>query len=505
MPGPPSSVSDPPRPGLSLTAKAAIVCLAALMRVRFVHTPLTTDEGGYVAIGRAWRHGKSLYTDLWVDRPQGLITVYRLWDTIGFSHTWFIRVLAIVVGAVAALALAHLVTVLRSPSAGVVAGLLAAAFSASPALEGFTPSGELLGSTGTVFALLIGCSVLLGRLSPRWMYAAGVAGDIAMSMKQSGIDGLAALGLWLALAFVFRWLPRREAVVRAAQLVAGAATVIAVLVVHGALTGWSAYWYAVNGYRTEQRSLFVGAMWPRFIETAHVARGILLPALMVALAIVIARRGRFTVPHILWVLPLWLLTATGSFLAGGQFFRHYWVIVTFPIAAVSGVVLGSVRAVRWRALVVAAVLVPVAWSWWGIASLSRDEIPLVTGSNTRAVKSEAVADWYRRHAQPGDTLYAMCARADLYANAHADPPYPYLWFDNVHKVPGALHELRGLIASDQRPTYIALFQPPRACGFAGPLAAQLLLHYVRVAFVDGVPILKAVEPEDRPPVQYPWQ
>jgi len=398
--------------------------------------------------------------------------------------------------------------VLRSPRAGLVAGVLAAALSASPALEGFTPSGELLGSTGSVFVLLIGCSVLLGRLSPRWMFAAGVAGGIAMSMKQSGVDGLAALGSWLLLAFVLGWLPRRTAIVRAAQLVAGAVAVVAVLVLHGALTGWSAYWYAVNGYRTEQRSVFVGAMWPRFYETAHVARGILLPSLTIAVAVIVvltAVRRLPSIPPLLWVLPLWMLTATGSFLAGGQFFRHYWVIVTFPTAALCGLVIGSVPLARWRTIAMVAALVPVAWSWWGIASVSRDEIPLVTGSNARAVKSEGVAAWLRQHTQPGDTVYAMCARADLYANAHADPPYPYLWFDNVHKVPGAMTALRSLIASDHRPTYIAEFQPPRVCGFAGPFAVPLLLHYVRVAIIDGIPILKATEPEDRPQPQHTWQ
>ena len=39
------------------------------MRARFFFSPMTTDEGGYLAVARAWFHGADLYGKVWVDRP----------------------------------------------------------------------------------------------------------------------------------------------------------------------------------------------------------------------------------------------------------------------------------------------------------------------------------------------------------------------------------------------------------------------------------------------------
>ena len=487
----------PPRPAaISRRALFALAVLSAALRVRYLFAPINTDEGGFLAIARAWRHGKVLYSDVWVDRPQGLLVVYRLWDMLG-GGTHGLRVIAIVFGAVAVVAVARLVALLCTPQAGIVAGLFAAFASSAPVLEGFSANGELLGSTLSAVALLLGCSVVMDRLTPRWMYVAGICGGLAMSMKQSGVDGLAALVAWLLLAIIVGWVPRRLGVRRLGQLLAGALAVVAALVIHGALTGWSAWLYAVNGYRTEQRSVFVGAAWPRFFATAHLARGVLwglVLAAVIGAAMLILRRHHRRIEPVLFVLPIWLLTATASFFAGGQFFRHYWVIVTFPVAAICGSIVGSLSTRRVRVLLIALALAPAIWSWWGVTSLSRDRISVATGGNDRATRAEHIASWFRGHAAGGDTLYALCARADLYADANTDPPYPYLWFDNVHKVPGAMDELRNLLDSPQRPTYVVEMQTAKDCDATGALGRSLDRYYREVTKIDGISVLQRIGP-----------
>ena len=47
------------------------------MRLPFFDAPLTADEGGYAEAARLWGRGATLYRDIWVDRPQGLILVFR--------------------------------------------------------------------------------------------------------------------------------------------------------------------------------------------------------------------------------------------------------------------------------------------------------------------------------------------------------------------------------------------------------------------------------------------
>ncbi|HEY0519467.1 MAG TPA: hypothetical protein VGC84_08230, partial [Ilumatobacteraceae bacterium] len=82
-----------------LVVIAAIVSIA--LRARFITTPLTSDEGGYLAVARAWSSGRSLYTQAWVDRPQGLLVLFRVWDDLTGGSSESIRLMAILFDCIA--------------------------------------------------------------------------------------------------------------------------------------------------------------------------------------------------------------------------------------------------------------------------------------------------------------------------------------------------------------------------------------------------------------------
>lgn len=227
------------------------------------------------------RHGDGLYSDVFLDRPQGLLVVFRAWDVLSDGNTAQLRDHRDCVrrgrgdcdrgdGSGAALTVGR-----------VVAGTMAAVLLALPSLEGYTANGEILASAGSAVAVAIGCAVLVGRLLARWMIAAGVMAGVAFSMKQSGIDGLAALSGWPALAALFGWEPRRTAIRLFALLWGGAALVFGLLALHGAITNWSGWRYVIQGYRRTQRSVFVGAEWDNFWRSAEIALPVLLPLLYV--------------------------------------------------------------------------------------------------------------------------------------------------------------------------------------------------------------------------------
>jgi hypothetical protein len=123
---------------------AAAAVLSVVLRLRFVWTPITSDEGGYLAIARAWRHGAVLYRDVWVDRPQGLIVLNRVWDNLGLGTPAGIRILAILAGVVGVVACASIAKTLFGPVAAVLAALFVAVLSGAPYYEGFIADGELL-------------------------------------------------------------------------------------------------------------------------------------------------------------------------------------------------------------------------------------------------------------------------------------------------------------------------------------------------------------------------
>ena len=91
--------------------------LSVLMRLRMLWTPISVDEGGYLAIARGWAHGKVLYRDVWVDRPQGLLVLFRGWDWVSGGNTASIRIMAMLFGVLLVVATAVAVRELVNPAA----------------------------------------------------------------------------------------------------------------------------------------------------------------------------------------------------------------------------------------------------------------------------------------------------------------------------------------------------------------------------------------------------
>jgi len=144
------------------------------------------------------------------------------------------------------------------------------------------------------------------------------------------------------------------------------------------------------------------------------------------------------------------------------------------------------------------VVVPALISALSIIVLPRSEVPIEITGYARSVKEEKVGAWFADHGESGETMYALCASASFYAHAHENPPYPYLWLDNVTKIPGAREQLRAYLTTpDTQPTYIALFQTAKGCAFSGEHEGELDDHYRRLTTVDGVPILRVKRDADR--------
>src|SRR3954471_13856606 len=214
--------------------------LAVLVRLPFWKAPLTADEGGYAEVARLWSHGATLYRGAWVDRPQGLVVVFRAVHLVGGSPLAMRAAAAMVASLVVAATMLLTLRLVRGRITAVTAGLLAATVGASPFIESFTLSGELLASLPAVLSLLCFCAYLEGR-ERDWpanrlfltLAGAGALTGIAMLVKQSAFDaGLAAVVFLL-------WRERRRGLLPAAVLVGGALLPISVAAVSAArLSEW---------------------------------------------------------------------------------------------------------------------------------------------------------------------------------------------------------------------------------------------------------------------------
>src|SRR5438309_4284259 len=118
-------------------------CLAALLlRLPFLTTGIGPDEGGYAYVASRWAHGTQLYSRIWIDRPQGLLLVYRALLEIA-DKPWAIRLGAVLFGVSITFLVGLIGWLLRGPVAGVASAVVYAVVGVAPHLEGFTFNGEL--------------------------------------------------------------------------------------------------------------------------------------------------------------------------------------------------------------------------------------------------------------------------------------------------------------------------------------------------------------------------
>src|SRR5258706_3537591 len=170
-----------------IRAVVAALVVSVALRARFINTPLSSDEGGYMAVARAWAAGKHLYGEAWVDRPQGVVLLFRIWDALTGGSTIAIRVMAIVFGCIVVVGVAYAVFAIASPRAAAIAALLVAVASANARIEGFIANGELLAGGLAAVGVAAACAYLFRGRSLAWLFTAGGAGGGAGSPEQAGI------------------------------------------------------------------------------------------------------------------------------------------------------------------------------------------------------------------------------------------------------------------------------------------------------------------------------
>jgi len=502
------------------------VAFAAVVRIRYLVQPLAPDEGGYLAIARAWADGGDLYTRFWVDRPQGMMVLFRVGDLFTGPGDGFLRVLAVVLGTSGIVAAGWMGRRLTGRwEGGALAAVFVSLLSCTPAIEGFTANGELLSAAFVAPGMALTLAVVLGRRSRRWLFLAGVLAGLAISIKQSGYDGLIGTCLWFAAAWLLRWRDRKDLVVQFLWLMAGLWTTVGLLFLQGTSFGWSAYWDANVGFRLRSRSALSGAQWDRLGITASITLGLVVG--MLAVVVIAARRSdrplRSLVEPARGLAACWLAGALLALLTGGNYHRHYWITVVFPLGLVLATLtvdlIGGAPADGADAEAGADGVeadgddaeadagadgtgLPAGWplepKLLGLACV----VPLAVTAlfmvaprleqDRRLDQDRAVAEWVREHgAGTNAILLPVCGSASYHVVAGQTPPYPYLWVDNVIAARDSVSKMEELLADAAHgPAFVARYQPTTACDETGRIEAAIVANFEPAATVDGIEVLR---------------
>ena len=446
-------------------AALGLALLGVAFRLPFLDAPLTSDEGGYAEVARLWDRGHGLYGANWVDRPQGLLVVFRVLLNAGITTSVGLRLFAAALAAVLVLLAFSIGALTGGTLSGLVAAALTATAGASPFIEGFTLSGELIASVLTTAAVL---AFVLYQPAERlgWLVFAGLAAGSAWMVKQSFFDATVAIAvcLWGA------W--RRAALFALAVVVPVLAGVVG--------SGDPAAWYrSVIGYGLNASG--DQSPWQRM---SHFG-GSLLPASKALLAVaILAALGWPRAPK---VLRVWLVVAALGVLVGGNLRPHYYLQLVAPLALVAAFVPATPRVRVALVTVAASVAVLFAVPLWGATDAAQART--IWPADRHLQSDAAVARYLESHSSPSQRIYVLWAAADLYYLADRAPMSRYLWLRNLQTIHGAVAGIRRQLAAG-RAELVVGEQSPSIADASGQTAAVLRRRYRLVATIHNVAVYR---------------
>jgi hypothetical protein len=434
-----------------------------------------------------------------VDRPQGLLLSYRLVTELGRSRVW-IHLAAIGLALVLLAGVAGAGWALAGRRAAIFGALLVAVVGAAPRLQGFMFNGEL--AAGAFSACAVAAVAWYARRQADWLLIlAGACGAVALLMKQSGFDGLAAARVFscgsgqqrtlgqqrtpgrqrmLGRQRMFGWLRAVGAVLL------GAAGPLGLAALHAAFTSWRDWWFAVVGYRLQTSAGSRGGLSGRWHNVTTRLPHLwpdLLPLGVLGLAGLALCLSRRT-----WLPAAWLVLAFLGFFGGVFFFPHYWMQLVGPLCLLGALALAALPLRAAACLLLVASLPCVLWTVRaGVATPDRRDRLAVP--DPRLLANREIAPWLRAHAAAGDQLYSFVSSADLYYSTGLRTDFRYLWQANLEAIPAALGELRSYLAAPDRPQWVVLYQQPGVIDPTGAISRTLAADYRTLTVIDGYPIL----------------
>jgi hypothetical protein len=470
---------------------AAGVALCIALRLPWFVAALGRDEAGVSMVARAWHQSRPFpYGPYFLDRPPLLVLAYRLaGDPTG------VRVLGMVAACIAVVVCTALAARVAGRRAALPAALLSAGFTSSALLTSvFTPA-ELLAAVPSALSVLLLLSGL-SRESAWRLAAAGAAAACALLIKQSFGDALVAGIAGLVLA---GWhAPPRRVAVRAGAYAAGIGAVAAAVLVWDLVAklsprGPTSFLYAFVGFRLDAvKPLANGNVAQKLstIATAALGSGH-------ALAIVVALAGHVTLLHrrvTVGVLVACLLAGLFGVLGGGSYWAHY-LIELVPVTVV-----GVAALVAWRPRV-GALLGAAAMAIGVFTSLDQAALGRPQQYQRGAV---TLGHYLRDRALPGDTAYVLYAKVNVLYYSGLPSPFPYHWSLMMMSVPRVQQQLRALLSSPRRPTWIVMADTTHTFGLdqTGQTQRVLKRNYRRAARICGIRILLARGSGPRPNIPF---
>lgn len=182
-----------------------LMLIQTLLQLQYLHWPMDHDVSIYAVGAHEFLQGRSLYSELWLDRTPLVFATFGLAEWLFGYGIYQVFALAVIGKIITLLGLFQLT---RVAGFGAVAGLLSAAFwvfaSGGTMLASESPNMELFINASTVWALVCLINATQRANWCRWTIAAGVFFTVASFYKHNAVmvPAVMSLGLFLGLPTV---------------------------------------------------------------------------------------------------------------------------------------------------------------------------------------------------------------------------------------------------------------------------------------------------------------
>ena len=442
---------------------------AVLLATRLAHVNVLWVEEGYpLAAANELLAGKTLYRDIWFDKPPLFAGIYTLW---GAHSGWPLRLAGTAFALLACWAISRTAAALSGEEAGRWSALLACvafAFGIPAATLALTPDVLLVPFHALAVALAVGGQPL----------AAGVLAGAGAWFNSKSLFVLAAVLLW-------QW---RSALRVLAGFAVPCLGGVAWLALRGSLKDcWDQVWVWGGIYARD--TPFASPWMEGLRRTANWA-GFQSAAVAATVAGLTNRKD-------LWKLGLWLALSLDAVGLGWRFFPRYYFHLLVPVAVIGGIGLARMSS-KWRSAVLALLLVPVirfAPGHWRalMQPESWSDLALYNDARQGASIIGTTAQW-------SDTLFVWGYRPEYYSltGLHAGTRFldsqpvsgvladRHLTSAHISAPEWAARNLPALLAS--QPTYVVDGLGPYNPALAMDRQASLkdwLAHYQKLGQTQG--------------------
>jgi hypothetical protein len=431
---------------------AVAACL--LLYVPALVTPLLPDEAGYWLVARHWDpQPDNMFGFYWTDRPPVLLWMYQAADL--FGGPFLPRVWAVLLGCLMVIAAFRATVIIGGPTAARWSTVAAVALLGNPTWFAWAAKGESLG----VPLVMVSCWLALEALQqpPRrtrlaLAVGAGLAGMLALGMKQNLAGGLVFGAVLLAVSVLRRQLRPRDAARLAGAGLTGAMVPLIVVLVWAELSGvdFSTLWEMIYGFRSDAFDVITRGHMSAPLERAFhlialfVGSGL---ALLIGLFLASLRRALTVRPAVAAAVLAMVVVDVAGIVLGGS----YWM--PYLIALIPAAVLGTALVLTGGALdppLRVTVAFAVASSVVLLAFFGYTQVSGRSGSALATYRGEAVGDV----AQPDDTILVLYGAPETVRASGLDSPYPYLWSLPIRTLDPELAEMLTTMRGPGAPVWV---------------------------------------------------